>query len=189
MRRGGGSSKGSSFEREVCKQLSLWWTKGEREDIFWRTAGSGARATTRAKSGKTTARSYGDVIAIDPIGDPLIKEVTIEIKRGYNGNKSSGIDPLYNLDGKGDDLLLGFWSKLLGMAQEIGTEPWLIFQRDRCSRCIVYKEKLTLPRIELHTQFDDDLYIYNLDRFLWASPPEFYMKKELPPLTLKSREP
>lgn len=83
-RKGGGASKGSKFERDICKQLSLWWTNERRDDIFWRTSGSGARAKTRSKQGKDTFGQYGDVQAIDPIGQPLIDLCTIEIKVGYS---------------------------------------------------------------------------------------------------------
>jgi len=83
-RKGRGMQKGSSFEREICKQLSLWWTDGERDDVFWRTSGSGARAKTRAKTGGRTFGQYGDVQATDPIGQPLLDLFSIEIKRGYS---------------------------------------------------------------------------------------------------------
>ncbi|QDP54837.1 MAG: hypothetical protein Unbinned3891contig1000_35 [Prokaryotic dsDNA virus sp.] len=76
------AKKGSAFEREISKRLSLWWTEGVREDVFWRSAGSGSRATTRAKQGKTTHGSYGDIATLDPIGDPLLEMFTIELKRG-----------------------------------------------------------------------------------------------------------
>ena len=79
-----GQGKGSSFERELCKKLSLWWTDGDREDIFWRTAGSGARATVRSKQGKQTAGQHGDIAATDPDGKDFLSVVTIEMKRGYN---------------------------------------------------------------------------------------------------------
>jgi len=79
-----GSAKGSSFERHICKLLSLWWTENERDDVFWRTSGSGARAKTRSKKNQTTFGQYGDVQAIDPIGQPLIDLCTIEIKTGYS---------------------------------------------------------------------------------------------------------
>jgi hypothetical protein len=82
----GGSHKGSSFEREICKLLSCWWSKGiegvARDDIFWRSSQSGGRATQRAKFGKKTFGSYGDIAAVDPIGIPLLKVFTIELKRG-----------------------------------------------------------------------------------------------------------
>ena len=83
MRKGGGSSKGSSFEREICKQLSLWWSEGNRDDIFWRTAGSGGRATNRARQGKETSGAYGDLTFIDPSGADLLKVCCFELKRGY----------------------------------------------------------------------------------------------------------
>lgn len=80
----GGSKKGSPFEREVCKTLSLWWTEGKRDDVFYRTGGSGGRATKRGRIGKTTVNHDGDVQASDPVGIPLMRLMAIEIKRGYN---------------------------------------------------------------------------------------------------------
>lgn len=75
--------KGSDFERVLCKQLSKWWSGAEaRDDIFWRSSQSGGRATQRLKSGKKTYGSYGDIAAVDPIGEPLLKLFTIELKRG-----------------------------------------------------------------------------------------------------------
>jgi hypothetical protein len=78
-----GKAKGGAFERDICKRLSLWWTDDERDDVFWRTASSGGRATQRKKKGKDTFGQAGDVQATDPIGQPLINLFTIEIKRGY----------------------------------------------------------------------------------------------------------
>lgn len=76
-------SKGSSFERKVCKQLSLWWTNGKRKDVFWRTSGSGATATSRKKRDQEMFGQHGDVQATDPIGQLLIDLFAIEIKKGY----------------------------------------------------------------------------------------------------------
>lgn len=76
------NQKGSGFEREICKRLSFWWTEGARDDVFWRACQSGGRATQRAKQGVATAGSYGDIMAIDPIGKPLLDFFTIELKRG-----------------------------------------------------------------------------------------------------------
>ena len=49
MRKGGGKEKGSSFERLVCKRMSMWLSKGERDDLFWRSAMSGGRATVQLR--------------------------------------------------------------------------------------------------------------------------------------------
>ena len=79
-----GKDKGTAFEREVCKQLSLWWSEGGTDDIFWRTAGSGARAKVRSKVDRGTFGQHGDIQATDPQGQPLIDLCTIELKRGYS---------------------------------------------------------------------------------------------------------
>lgn len=81
--------KGSAFEREICKKLSLWWTDGGRDDVFWRTASSGGRATARGR--KSTFGQHGDVQATDPIGQPLMDLCTIEIKRGYSKSTLSDL--------------------------------------------------------------------------------------------------
>jgi hypothetical protein len=78
-----GHAKGSAFERLICKQLSMWWTGGVRDDVFWRSSNSGGRAKVRGRQGRQTFGQYGDVQATDPIGQQLIDFCTIEIKRGY----------------------------------------------------------------------------------------------------------
>lgn len=78
--------KGSAYERKICKQLSMWWTDGERDDVFWRSSNSGGRAKVRSRQGKGTHGQYGDITATDPIGEPLLQAFTIELKRGYSGD-------------------------------------------------------------------------------------------------------
>ena len=81
------ASKGATYERSLCVSLSQWWTQElpePRTDIFWRTAGSGARATIRHRKNKKTAGSYGDITALDPIGKQFLDAITIEAKRGYS---------------------------------------------------------------------------------------------------------
>ena len=78
------SQKGSGFERWVCKTLSLWWTEGKDDSVFYRSHGSGARATARSRKGKDTPNSHGDILALDPLGQPLLDLLCFELKRGYN---------------------------------------------------------------------------------------------------------
>lgn len=80
----GRAYKGSAFERTICRRLSEWWTRGDRDDIFWRTGGSGGRAKIRGRKGAETYGQNGDVAATHPIGDPFIKVFSVELKRGYN---------------------------------------------------------------------------------------------------------
>jgi len=83
MRPGGGKQKGSAFERKISKDLSLWWSCGKRDDIFYRTHSSGARFTKRFLGGKRTVGQAGDIHATDPTGKPLTDLLTIELKCGY----------------------------------------------------------------------------------------------------------
>jgi hypothetical protein len=123
-------AKGSVFEREVCKQLSLWWTSGERDDVFWRSSQSGGRATQRAKKGQRTYGSYGDIAAVDPIGEPLLRYFTIELKRGRSHGFLGDL-----LDVKGDNKTHPFVKALRQArrsAKQAESKTWmLICRRDR----------------------------------------------------------
>ncbi len=79
------SRKGSQFERDLCVEFSEWFSYGKREDLFWRTGGSGARATVRHKAGKQTTGQHGDIGLSDPAGKPLLDVFTFSLKRGYKG--------------------------------------------------------------------------------------------------------
>lgn len=74
-------AKGSAYEREISKLLSLWWSGGARDDVFYRSQASGARGTVRRTR---TAGAHGDIAAVDPCGLPLTDLFTFEIKRGYS---------------------------------------------------------------------------------------------------------
>ena len=125
-----GSSKGYPFEREVCKKLSLWWTNGKRDDVFWRTSGSGARATSRTKKKQETFGQYGDVQATDPIGQPLIDAFTIEIKRGCN--KATASNLLDSSARMSEQQFLSFVAQATRSCMEAGSWAWaIIHKRDQ----------------------------------------------------------
>jgi len=123
-------AKGSSFEREICVLLSKWWTNGKRDDIFWRTAGSGARAKTRSKTKQATFGQYGDVQATDPLGQPLIDLCSIELKRGYS--KNTFADVIDKLDGAKEQLFESFIMQASSDCSLSVSYSWmLIIKRDR----------------------------------------------------------
>lgn len=134
-------TKGSSFERKVCKMLSLWWTSSKRDDIFWRTAGSGGRATVRKKKGKNTYNQHGDICAVDPIGEPLLKLCTIEVKRGYKG---WCVLDLVDAKGKESVQKLKHFMVQARMESHEAGVPWymIICQRDRRTPIIVIPTEL-----------------------------------------------
>lgn len=130
------SAKGGQFERQICKELSLWWTKGEREDVFWRTAGSGARATTRAKSNRQTAGSYGDITAIDPIGKPLLDVVTVECKRGYSTQTIA--DLLDHSTSSAEQTYEGWFLKAIHDHQQARSKYWMLITRRNQRQGLVF---------------------------------------------------
>jgi hypothetical protein len=127
MLKGSGMKKGSAFERQICKQLSFWWSNNEDPNIFWRSQGSGGRAT-RVKS----VQQYGDVAAVDPSGKRLLETVSIELKKGY------GVwSPFDAVDGP--SRVLDAFLEQVKRDQKLAKVPyfWLIFQRNRRQVCLL----------------------------------------------------
>ena len=127
MKKGGGSGKGSSFERDVCKRFSLWISEGQRDDIFWRTAGSGARATVRGRKGQNTCSGHGDMGCLDPEYTWFTDHVLVECKRGYN---SWRVDDFLKPP-KGKDTLWHVWKRLEEDSLRLKKTPLLVFKQER----------------------------------------------------------
>jgi len=136
-----GPRKGNGYEREICRLLSQWWSNGARDDLFYRTGGSGSRAFNRARQGKTTAGQGADVGATDPEGAPLTQLFAIEVKRGYNLHT---IQDLMDKPSWGGEQVYEDWfAKAELHRQASGARYWaLIVRRDRREPLIFYPEKL-----------------------------------------------
>ena len=111
-------TKGGQWERDFCRYLSLWWSKGEDEDIFWRTASSGGKATVN----QNLPTQLGDVTNIKPEGQELITKFVFELKH-YN---YKGLDWLPLLDQKGN--IYGWWEKLCAEAKPYDKIPFLVIK-------------------------------------------------------------
>ena len=143
-RKGKGKGKGSAFERMISKQLSLWWTNGERDDVFWRTSNSGGRATVRGK--RKTFGQYGDMQATDPLGQPLMDLCTIELKIGYKG--TSMLD-LVDKTGKQHPQYEKFLEQVTQDAKKADTPYWLLIARRHSKEIMVWMPitlKISLTR-------------------------------------------
>lgn len=96
--------KGNSFERLISKELSQWYSNGTSDDIFYRTAGSGSRATVRKKKGMNTENGDGDISFLHPSGKHLTDVFHFELKNYKD-------ICLYSLlEGKG--LIIKWWTEL-----------------------------------------------------------------------------
>lgn len=179
-RKKGPSKKGPPFERDTCRELSRWWLDNEREDIFWRTSGSGARATTRRKQGKKTRYEYGDISFRDPVGKLFIDYFLIELKRGYTKDISV-LDMVDKASGK-DTVLLQWWKKAED-EKKFAERKYsiIIFRRNSRVSCIMMEGKLfNIFQNECGEFYSDEIIIYRTkkrltiitlrDFFDWVSP-------------------
>ena len=116
-------NKGSSFERSICKRLSLWISNGTAEDCLWRSAMSGGRSTVAGKRGVKLSRQAGDISAVSPEGHALTDKFFVECKHVHK------LDVQGLVTGKG--LLWSFWVEACSQAATYSKEPLLIAKQDR----------------------------------------------------------
>lgn len=162
MRKGGGKSKGSSFERLICCQLSLWLSNGVQEDLLWRSAASGGRSTVALRKGKNFADQAGDICAIAPLGHSLTDKYFLELKF-YKDLNFIGL-----LTGKGN--LVKFWKIAKEQAANYKKLPILIAKQNAQPVFILLsKEGADAFNIKLKCLLccpQLNLYLFLLDDFL-----------------------
>lgn len=133
MRAGGGKAKGAAFERLVCERLSLWQSSGKRDDLFWRSAMSGGRASVKFQKGKKNQSQIGDISAIDQDGHWLVSLFVIECKFV----KSAEFDSWINSNG---GMAYGFWAKLVAQAEAADRYPMLVIKQNRVVPMVLMTE-------------------------------------------------
>lgn len=142
------SKKGGQYEREFCRALSLWWSTGTRDDIFWRTAGSGGRATVRSKQNRRTFGQYGDIQAVDPVGAPLMRVICVELKRGYN--KATLADALDRAPCMAQQQWEAFAEQAQQQAEHSGAPYWLLVQKRDDRHAIAFFPRALYVALEAH---------------------------------------
>ena len=127
--------KGENFERLISRKLSLWFTNGERDDLYWRN---------RNRSRKIKSKyQLGDIVCEVSEGEALINLFSIEIKTGYSKTKKGKkvknipwdlLDIIDYVKHKNKpppkSQLKKFWSQTKRDAEISMKEPLLIFKRD-----------------------------------------------------------
>ena len=164
-----GKQKGSGFEREICKKLSDWISGGERDDIFWRSAMSGGRATLQFKKGADNKSQVGDISSINKLGDKFTDHFVIECKF----YKDIKIDSLvYRFPKKSS--LLEFWNDLTKLCFKVNKHPIIIFKQNNkpvllgasLFFCNTAFEGSALSELAIFPNENDDLYLYNFNESL-----------------------
>jgi len=177
--------KGDDFERDQCRFLSLWWTKGARDDIFWRNR---RHRTIKDPTGR---HQLGDITALQPEGIPFVEIFNVELKTGYSktkkGKRVKNIpwDVLDLIDHTGsepqDPVLLRFWEQTYKDASLSKRLPLLIFKRDYHVPVVCIEEgtlRSLIPRLEEpsypRVQFSRDdiaLVMFREEHFFsWLTP-------------------
>lgn len=139
-----------TIDWEMCRQFSMWWTGGERDDVFMKTVGSGTQFTQRfrrrGKGHGDAAFQGGDMTVSDPIGAPLIETFSIEFKYGYSKKKKSEdakkkiitnwcvLDPIDTRQSK--PVILEMWNQTIRDAEATNRLPMLVFRRPNFKACI-----------------------------------------------------
>ena len=143
--------RGGSFEREVARILSLWWSGGRSDNVFYRSQSSGARATQRFKVKKETKFQCGDIAPSNSEGELLLSKWSIEVKTGYGSRRAikdenkktvkkviDRWDILDILDSRQDNpILMTMWEQCKRNAELSNRKPVLIFRRNNRQSCIV----------------------------------------------------
>lgn len=178
-----GKSKGSAFERTICRLLSTWISQGQREDIFWRSAGSGAMATSRFRSGKKGTTQGGDIVAVDPLGAEFTKNITIEAKAGYS--KMSVQDLLDRPESKSE--FLAWIEQVRESMQQGQTKDWLILWKRNRSEIMCYSRRTLFDFVQpasysmIKYGIGKAVYMFPFSSFLRIKPArllEFYERVE-----------
>lgn len=132
MRSGGGKAKGSDFERQICRKLSLWVSNGKDSNLFWRSAMSGGRATIQLAKGIKNKNQAGDISAIAHLGHKMLDEFVIECKFYNNLAIESGFI-------KNRGILHDFWFKLCKYSKTLDKQPMLIAKQNYFPDLVILK--------------------------------------------------
>lgn len=148
MRAGGAKSKGNNWENTLAKELSLWLTRGEHNDVLERSPASGGKATTARQKNIQADHIAGDLIATTDAGYVLINRFVIEAK--HQNEVNININGLVFGTSKGG--VISYWIKLLGECDATQKLPMLIFrQNNRPAMMGLCKEGIDLFKLNHHT--------------------------------------
>lgn len=126
MKVGGSKAKGNQMENRIAKELSLWITNGEFQDVLERSPMSGGKFTAHRKKDRNVTNIVGDLIAVSTLGQPLVDQFVIEIKH-QNEENLNVINLIYQNSASG---LLSYWRKLLTECEQTQKLPILIFRQN-----------------------------------------------------------
>ncbi len=167
-------SKGSGFERKVCRMLTKWMTGFEDPVICWRSSNSGGTFTVNRKKNAAQKTMAGDICSIDEKSKWFFDKYSVEVKCGYPGS-----NPLKLFKNSKNDEIRLFWEQANKDANESNKEPILIFKPNLGKTLIGFSENfyneisvvnpIPTPNISIH--FDEQ---YKLPRLILCRAEDFF---------------
>ena len=122
-----GKRKGSSFEREYAKKISLWLSNNKNADSVWRSSGSGSKATiTNSKI------QCGDLISVSEESKEFFDKFSVELKNYKAFDLFSIINKNF--------LLIDWWNQCVNDAKRANKIPLLIFRINRKGDWVVLEK-------------------------------------------------
>jgi hypothetical protein len=115
--------KGASFEREICRELSLWISRGKSKHLFWRSSMSGGRATIAKRKKENLSVQAGDLASIDPAAQRFADTFFVECKN----YRTLRLDSLFY---KVKGVLTPMWIHAQLQAEQHGKIPLLIVREN-----------------------------------------------------------
>lgn len=174
------------WERKFAKMISLWWTDGARDDMFWRTQTSGGRATQRAKSNQDTYGQYGDIAAVHPKGQPLLDVICFELKNGYPKLHMSNI---LDSPGSNEKQFTEWLTKAERDSQRSNSYSWAIVHQRTGRAAVVYfparlwsllllQNNVFSSELSLTTEvYPERIFCVRLEEFLEAVSPRLIRRR------------
>jgi hypothetical protein len=148
---GGSHAKGSAFERDTCQRLSLWISKGKRDDLLARNVLSGGQFTVARIRGEVRG-SPGDLTAVDPMAIPFIQAFSVECKHYRDLGLSA-----YVFDKKGNSFINQTVALCKRQARQAGKQWLLVAKQDRKPALIflepptaLFAGTCSIGRLQLH---------------------------------------
>lgn len=169
-------AKGSDFEREISKELTIWLTGKPKPYYFWRQPASGSLATIDEKNKNLS----GDIRAIHPDAEFFTDIYSLELKTGYpKASFWQHFIPLKNY------ILKEFWKQCVRDAYQAEKKPMLIYRKLGRAKIVgicktdkyILEERTDLkilPCITLRFELTElpELILYNFDDFFKYIKPD-----------------
>lgn len=160
-----GKNKGSSFERDISKKLSLWISEGKRDDLLWRSQSSGGRWTQRNKKGLKTENQVGDIASTNEESKWFVDKFIVECKSYKDIN-------LWSIITKSKGTIIDWLDTILEQCEKEGKIPFLIVKENNKPILVITHsiEGSILYNSELRFDYkEEEIFVYKLENILKSS--------------------